>query len=650
MYQAKPIDILPGLFMESSDYAAQGRWVDGDNVRFWKSYPERIGGNEQIADGRTLAPARGAISWRSLADTQAIAVGHARGVEMFQGGNIYNITPQGSSGYITLVATIGSVTAGPFTAGEELTTAAGAVGYAYQATSASPLYITGDNGTLELALTGVTGTFLPGEPVTASGGGTATILDPGAPTPMQLIRESGTFSGTLTGTLSGATATINTATVLWTGTVTGTSSGASATITAVEEAGIVDGGATTAWGESTWGSGVWGGSESLYSGVVDPTTWTFCNWGEDLIGCPRGGQIYVLDMSAWEGDPATNMALLSTNAPATALGVFMNTDNRTLVAYGANDGSVASPGADDPLSVRWCDEEDYTAWDPTTVNTAGGLRCEDGSYIVGHMSTRSGHLFSTDTSIYLFRYIGLPFVFSLKKIADGSPMIGPHASAEMDGITYWMGRDGFYFYDGNVLPLPCDMHAYVFSRLNQVQAHKVFCGTIRAYNEIWWFYVSEGNTEVDSFVAYNVLEKTWFKGSKSRTSWLDTGPTISYPVGMEADGTVNAEEYGLTDNGADIDYYLETNDVEVETGDVFIHSRMLIPDYDRISGTHEVTIKARAWPRRSTVSKGPFSVSASTEKISVRARGRTLKLRFDGSGDFRMGRWRSRLTGHGRKT
>jgi hypothetical protein len=644
MYEAKAIDILPGIFMESSDYAAQGRYVDGDNVRFWKGYPERIGGNEQIADARTLAPARGMFAYRSLANTQYIVAGHARGVDLIQGGNVYNITPQGSNGYTTLTLVTGSVTSGPFTTGEEVTTSNGAQGYLYEASAASPIYVTGDNGTLELALTGISGSFLQGEVITATGGGTAIVHTGGSSTPIQAIRESGTFTGTLTGAVSGATATISSATTLWTGTVTGTSSGASASITSVSETGIITGGATTAWGDGTWGSSVWGGSESLYSNVTDPTTWTFCTWGEDLIGNPRGGKIYILDTSAWEGDSTTNMTLMSANAPSDALGIFMNSDNRTLVAYGAHDGS-----ASDPLNIAWCDEEDYTTWAAASDNTAGSLRCEIGSRIIGRMPARGGHLISTDAAIYLFRYIGLPFVFSLDKIADGASMIGPHSSAELDGITYWMNKDSFYFYDGTVQPLPCDLHGYVFGRLNAVQANKVYCGTLRAYNEIWWFYVSSDDTEIDSYIAYNTVERTWHKGSKARTSWLDTGTTISYPVGAEEDGTVNAEEYGTSDNGADISYSLKTNDIEIDDGSIFLHNRMLIPDYKRITGTHSITLNSRGWPSRAVRTKGPFDVTSATEKISVRSRGRTIQFEFSGSDDFRLGRWRYRITGHGRR-
>lgn len=651
MYEAKPIDILPGIFKEASTYASQGRFVNGDNVRFWKGFPERIGGNQSVSDPKLFAPARAIRSWRSLSEAQYIAFGHARGVQLLQGGSLYNITPQGTNGYQTLTLAVGAITGGPYQTNETVTTAAGGSGRLVAASASSPVRVSGDNGTLRVALSGISGTFLDGEVLTFSGGGTAICFTGGSSTPIYAIRESGTCTGTVTGGTSAATATVTSSTTLWTGTLTGGTSGATSTIASVTETGTIDGGATTAYGEGTYGSSVWGGSESIYSSVIDPTTWTLANWGEDLIACPRGGKIYIQDTSAFEAalPTITRMAIMSNNAPNNALGVFMNEANRTLVAYGANTGSITSPGTDDLVNIRWCDEEDYTNWTASSSSTAGDIRCENGSIIVGVMSARGGKLISTDSAIYLFRYIGLPFVFSLSQIAEGSAMLSPNAAVELDGITYWMGKDGFYFYDGSVQPLPCDVHQHVFSRINVVQGFKVFCGPLRAYNEVWWFYCSADGTEIDSYVSYNTIEKNWHIGSKARTAWLDTNLTVSYPVGTEADGTINAEEYGTTDNGDPLDYSLETNDFEVDDGSIFLHTRMLIPDYDRIDGEHSVTIKTLGWPAKAPRTKGPFSIIEGTEKISVRARGRVMRFLFEGSDDFRMGRWRFRLTGHGRK-
>lgn len=642
-YEALPLDILPGIFKEASEYAAQGRYVDGNNVRFWKGFPERIGGNTAVTTEAVFRPARGVMAWRTLNGTQMIAFGHARGVQVLQGGTLYDVSPTGTDGYAALTVAVGAITGGPYQSGETVTTPNGAVGQLIQASVASPLYVSGDNGTLKLELSGISGSFATGEMVTATGGGTARVIIGGSSSPIHVYDNTGTFTGALTGSNSGATGTITSATVLWTGTLTGGTSGATSTIVSLTETHATDSGTTTAWGESTWGSSVWGGTESLYSSVSDAETWSFATWGEDLFACPRGGKIYHLDSSSFVADVATNFIAIP-GVPLTALGIVMSDANRTLIAYGAHDGSIS-----DPLNIRWCDEENYSVWTASASNTAGSIRCENGSLIRGMMRARGAYLVSTDTSIYLFRYVGLPFVYSLNQIASGSTLLGPNAWAEQDGITYWMGENGFYQYDGSVLPLPCDVHAYVFGRINAVQSYKVFCGTVRAYNEVWWFYVSTDATEIDSYVAYNTIEKTWHVGSKSRTSWIDTSVVFSYPTGTKPDGTIHAEELGTTDDGDAFSYSLETSDVEVNDGTAFLHNRMLIPDYDRLSGTHSVSIQCRGWPARSPTTKGPFSITSATEKISVRARGAKLRFSFAGNDDFRMGRWRYRVTGHGRK-
>jgi hypothetical protein len=642
VYEAKPLDILPGLFMEASDYASQGRYVDGDNVRFWKGYPERIGGNTRLSSSTVYRPPRGAVAWRTLDNTQMIGFGHAMGVSLLQGGNLYDVSPVGDKGFTTLTVSA-STFSGTFTTGETVTTTNGATGKLTAAASASQLLVSGHNGTHKLAMSSMSGTFVIGEPITAADGSTARVMLGGSVSPIYIYDVVGSFVGAVTGSNSAATGTATALTILWTGTITGGSSGKTATITGYADAGRKDSGSTFAFGGSVFGHNVWGGSASLFATTSDATTWTFAQWGEDMIACPRGGRIYSFDASAWEGDTTTNFVVI-TNAPQDALGVVMNQANRTLIAYGAYD-QVNS--VEDQLNIAWCDAEDFTTWTATAATTAGAIRCESGSTIVGMIPARDGWLVSTDTAIYTFRYIGLPFVFGLVQVATGPTMIGPHAGCEQDGISYWMGADGFYQYDGAVLPLACDLHEYTFGRLNTVQSHKVFASTLRAFNEIWWFYASTNSTEIDSYVVFNTLEKIWSKGTKIRTSFLDTNVVISFPVGVKVDGSIHAEEYGTTDNGSSISYSLRTSKLEIDDGSVFLHVRKLIPDFARITGTHTMTIENYGWPARTPTTKGPYSVTSSTEQISVRARGRAMSFLLEGSDDFRLGRWRYRVTGHG---
>lgn len=569
-YDDTPLDIIPGIYTEATEFASGNRFVSGLNVRFWKGFAERIGGWATFVDDTLLAPARGMLAWRALSGSQFVAFGSAEGLEVLTGSQIYDISPTGANGYITLI----------------------------------------------ISVSGQSGSYTNGETVTATGGGTAIVVSSSAGT-VNVSADSGTFTGTLTGGSSGATATI-------TGTLDG---------------GRVDGSATVGWGEGSWGSGVWGGAESIYANVLHPTTWTLANWGEDLIANPRGGKIYVWDTSSGTGSNAARIS----NSPLTALGIFVSDINRTLVAYGAHDGSV-----DDPNRIAWTDAEDYTVWTAAATNTAGSVRCEVGNGIVGATSTRGGHLISTDLAFYFFNYVGGQFIFDLSKVATGPSMISPRSGIDADnGIAYIMGPEGFYTFDGAISDLPCDVQSYVYSDLNRAQVYKIHCGTIRQFNEVIWFYCSRSSVEIDRCVAVNTADGTWWIGDVSRTSWIDSSVVLNYPMAAKADGGIYAHEYGTQgDNGGGIPWTLETGDMQIGDGS-FLHARKLIPNYQRISGSQNVSILCRGYPARSAVTKGPYVITESTDNLSVRARGRNVRLYWDGEDDFRMGRWQHRVTRHG---
>lgn len=569
MLEDLPIMIAPGIYKEASAHASKNRYIDGSNVRFWKGFPERIGGWDSITDETTETPARGIKAWRALDGTQFLALGGASYLTLLQGGTLDDITP---ANYVSRLITVSSVS-GSWTLNETIT----------GGTSGSTAKILADGGTV-LSVGAITGEFTDGETIT---GGTSSVT---------------------------------------------------ATVVSSTFGGNIDSEATYGWGDSTWSVSVWGGVQNLYSAVDHCTTWSLCNWGEDLIANPRGGKIYV-----WEKTSSPFAAAVQvTNSPSTALGVFVADVNRTLVALGAHDGS-----ADDPLNIRWSNSEDYTEWTAAADNTAGSIRCETGNTIIGYTSARGGYMISTDTAIYSFRYIGGQFIFSLNKVTDGPSMIGPNAGVDVNGVSIFMGPDQFYVYDGVVRPLPCDVHAYVYGRINKVQRHKVYCATNKKFNEVWWFYPSA--TENDSFVMFNYEEKTWSIGDIARTSWSDDSVVFKYPIGTDENGSIFAHEYGTSADGSTYDYSLETGDIEIMNGQMLAHNRMLIPDWDRISGTHNVTIKTLGYPNRTAGTKGPYSFTSDTFRKSVRARSRQFRLLFEGSDDFRLGLWKARTIAHGRK-
>ena len=63
---------------------------------------------------------------------------------------------------------------------------------------------------------------------------------------------------------------------------------------------------------------------------------------------------------------------------------------------------------------------------------------------------------------------------------------------------------------------------------------------------MWWFYPSQGATEVDSYVIYNYLDNTWSIGTLDRTAWHDAG-TFALPVASNSSGKAFSHENGVND-------------------------------------------------------------------------------------------------------
>jgi hypothetical protein len=229
--------------------------------------------------------------------------------------------------------------------------------------------------------------------------------------------------------------------------------------------------------------------------------------------------------------------------------------SRFLLVFGTNDyGSLVI----DPMLVRWGDQESLTTWYPAITNQAGSVRLSHGSKIVTTLQSRQEIVVWTDSSLYSFQYLGPPYVWGTQLLADNISIIGPNAAAMASGVSYWMGVDKFYKYDGRVQTLRCDLRQFIYENINLQQSDQVFASTNEGFNEVWFFYCSitgpdgtgtdnNPNIIVDRYVVYNYLEDTWYYGTMQRTAWLDTG-LRNYPLAATYSYNIVQHEYGVDDN------------------------------------------------------------------------------------------------------
>jgi hypothetical protein len=197
-----------------------------------------------------------------------------------------------------------------------------------------------------------------------------------------------------------------------------------------------------------------------------------------------------------------------------------------VIAFGANPYGSSTFN---PMCVRWSDQANAYQWVPNITNQSGDYILTNGSYILGARSTRQEILIWTDSALYSMQYIGAPYVWGFQIMMDNISTMSPNCMVTVNNVTYWMGLDKFYIYTGSVATLPCAVRQYVFENLNQQQSYQVFAGANEAFNEVWWFYCSNGSTTVDSYVIYNYLDRVWYFGEMARTAWLQNG-LEQYPV------------------------------------------------------------------------------------------------------------------------
>jgi hypothetical protein len=259
-----------------------------------------------------------------------------------------------------------------------------------------------------------------------------------------------------------------------------------------------------------------------------------------------------------------------TDVPTNQNWLLISDAFRFLFAFGCNDyDSVIQ----NPMLIRWTAQEDLLNWYPAAVNQAGSLTLSHGSRIVTAVQARQEILVWTDSSLYSLQYLQPPVVWGSQLLGDNLSIVSPNSATYASGMAFWMGVDKFYVYDGRTQTLPCDLRQFIFTdsgtKLNQDQKQQVVCGTNEGFNEVWWFYPSEGSTVVDTYIVYNYLEKIWYYGFLGRTAWLDTG-LLPNPLAATYNNNLVNHEVGINDNtlgvSQPIESYISSAEFDIDDG------------------------------------------------------------------------------------
>ena len=281
--------------------------------------------------------------------------------------------------------------------------------------------------------------------------------------------------------------------------------------------------------------------------------------------------------------------------------------------------------------VSWSNQEDYTNWDfANTTTTAGFLDLDTTDAIVMAASVREGTLIWTNNEAWLMRYIGLPFVYSIERIGFGCGLMAPQSFATTAGRCIWMGREGFWIYDGGVVkPLACDVGAYVFNGIDTDSGQTLSHGSESGvFQEVWFWYPSIGSSVSDKYVVYNYSEGWWSIGDMERSASNGAG-VFKFPMASSSDGTMYFQEDGWTDAGVPIttQRYAETASINVLNGNNIANVTQAITDSGYSYDATQLTMFGSFAPQGAETVYGPY-VSRSDGYTDVRASGRDFRVKI----------------------
>jgi hypothetical protein len=601
------LQFRPGINRETTSYANEGGWFECDKIRFRFGVPEKIGGWIATSSNTFLGTCRDLHSFVALDGSKYTGVGTHLKYYLEEGGAYNDITPireTTSAGDVTFAATDGS----------------------------STLTVTDtDHGAIENDFVTFSGAVSLGGLITAD------VLNQ----EYQIVEipTANTYTITAKDT-SGATVTAN---------ASDTGNGGASVVGAYQiNVGLDTTVVGTGWGAGTWGRGTWGSGTSLLVAGATLRLWSADNFGEDLIFNARDGGIYYWDKSTSSAPFARGVALSSlsgadSTTPTIAKQVLVSDNDRHILVFGCDPQD--NIGTQDPLLIRFSDQESPTTWAATATNTAGDLRIGSGSEIVCAVETRQQVIVFTDVSLHAMQYLGPPFTFGINQISENTTIMGPKAAKAVDDAVYWMGLEEFYVYTGQVQKLPCSVKSYVFNDFNDAQAEKVFAALNSSFNEITWFYPSASSDVIDRYVTFNYAEQVWTIGTMARSAWLDRGINAQ-PIAAGLDGKLYQHEIGNDDGSTSpvtaIDAYIESSQVDIGDGENFAFIRRMIPDVtfdgsEAASPAATFTLKTRNFPGTSYSTTDPSAVTRTatvpveqfTDQVHVRLRGRSFALRIE---------------------
>ena len=601
------IGFAPGINKQITATAAEGQWIDCDNVRFRYSTPEKIGGWTQLGADNMTGAARALHQFTNSLSRKYSIIGTNRILYAYSGGVFYDIHPikttttltnafsttNGSAivtinfsgdhgieaGDVILLDNFTAITDSDYAAAnfDDIRFMVTTVPSSNTLTITMPSNESG-SGATESGGIRVRHYYHIGPDVQSQGfgwslgswggqevGATSTTLASGIndSTTSITLTDASQFPSSGTNFLQIGTEEIS-YTAISGNSLSGVTRAVRNTTAAAHSGGdtVTSSSNFVAWGEAASGDL-----------IVEPGFWSLDNFGDKAICLIVDGECFEWNSAAT--DATSTRATIISGAPTASRHMLVSTPDRHLVFFGT-ETTIGTKSTQDNMFIRFSAVEDINTYTPTATNDAGTQRLADGSRIMGAIRGRDAIYVYTDTALFLMRFVGQPFTFAFVQAGTNCGLAGKNAVVEVDGAAYWLSENGFFKYAGALESLTCLVEDYVYDDINLDSGNQMInAGLNNLFGEIMWFYPTSSSSVVNRMVSYNYQDSSaqrpiWTVGSLARTAWADSA-VFGNPHALEydADGVEGATSatyvQGNTD-GVSTYYQHETGTDQIKAG------------------------------------------------------------------------------------
>jgi hypothetical protein len=371
-------------------------------------------------------------------------------------------------------------------------------------------------------------------------------------------------------------------------------------------------------------------SATTYSGT---SGWKFTQFGNSLIAANESNTMQFIDVVS-----GTTFANIAVDAPKAKFVTVV----RDFVVSGYQTANKNR--------IQWSGINNEKTWTTSATTQADFQDVPDGGFVQGVTGGEFG-LVLLERSIVRMSYVGTPLIFQFDNIARNRGCFEPNSVIQWQGITYFLGDDGFYACDGqNLKNIGAEkVNRYFFNSLKESDLGSMSAAIDPINNLVVWGYPSV-DTDYRVLI-YHIATGKWSYSDSSATRVAPVSTPSITLEGLDAfSASIDALGVSLdsrnwlggkllllgikgskliTFTGAAKTATIETSDIESPANQSMV--TMIKPIVDNGTGSASVASRLQL---NQTVSFPSVTAANSENRIGTRSYGRYHRVKLEPSGDW----------------